>query len=136
MREPWNDLFRLHREMDRMFGGGGARTASVYPALNLYDDGESYVVRAEVPGVNADSLDISATGQVLTISGERTEGAKVEGASYHRREIDHGSFSRSLNLPEPINPDKIQAAYSNGVLEVMMPRAEEARPRQIKVKSA
>ncbi len=135
--DVFDEMSRLNREMNRLFGRShdGGR-AGVYPPLNVYDDGESFVVRAEIPGIATESIEIQATGDALTIKGERQREKPDEKASFHRREREHGVFSRSLNLTQPINPDKVQASYKLGVLEVVLPKAEEARPRKIGVTAA
>lgn len=135
-RPSWfDDAKRWHREMDRLFRGFGEPVLhrGVYPLINLYDDIEGFRVRAEVPGLDKESLDITATSDTLTIKGERRK-AEPENVSYHRRERDYGTFSRSLRLPEPINPDKVNAVYRNGVLDISLPRSEEAKPRKVVVK--
>lgn len=132
----WSEMSRLSREMDRLFGEAKATSSpGVFPPLNLYDDGESIVVRAEVPGIEPKDLEISATMNALTIKGERKPSEADARASIHRRERNHGTFRRSLNLPQEINPDKVHASYKLGVLEIMLPKAEEAKPRKIAVKS-
>lgn len=132
----WNEMSRLSREMDRLFGEARSTSGSgVFPPLNLYDDGESLVVRAEVPGIDPSDLELSATMNSLTIKGERKRPDFDDKASVHRRERSHGTFSRSVNLPQEIEPDKVQASYKLGVLEVMLPKAEEAKPRKIAIGS-
>lgn len=132
----WSQMDRLSREMDQLFGRTrGTAQVGVYPALNLYDDGESIVVRAEVPGMDPQELEINATGRALTIAGERKRPAVDEQASAHRRERGYGKFRRAISLPQEIDPDKVQASYKLGVLEVIMPKAEAAKPRKIEVTS-
>ena len=132
----WSEMSRLSREMDRLLGEASATSrASVFPPLNLYDDGESLVVHAEIPGIDPEDLEIDATMNALTIKGERKRSEVDEKASFHRRERSHGTFSRSINLPQEIDPDKVQASYKLGVLEIMLPKAEEAKPRKITVKA-
>lgn len=130
----WNEMSRLNRDMSMFFNEVPRRTGSgVYPHLNVYDDGESFIVRAEIPGIDPKDLDLKATADALTIKGERKPLQDNENASFHRREREHGVFSRSLSLAQPVNPDKIQASYKLGILEVILPKAEEARPRKIGV---
>lgn len=132
----WNEMSRLSREMDRLFGEASATSrAGVFPPLNIYDDGESLVVKAEVPGIDPANLEINATANALTIKGERKRPSTDDKASFHRRERSYGTFSRSVNLPQEINPDKVQANYEHGVLEIMLPKAEEAKPRKIEIRS-
>ena len=134
--EVWSQMDRMSREMDRLFGRtrSGAQVG-VYPALNLFDDGESIVLRAEVPGMDPGELEINATGKALSIVGERKRPEVDEQASAHRRERGYGKFRRAISLPQEIDPDKVQASYKLGVLEVIMPKAEAAKPRKIEVAS-
>ncbi|MFL5320648.1 MAG: Hsp20/alpha crystallin family protein, partial [Myxococcaceae bacterium] len=107
------------------------RSAGVFPQVNLFDDGTNFVVRAEMPGVNKDSLDVTVKGDQLALSGERV--VKVANASYHRREREGGKFSRTITLPEIIDGERIAATYKNGLLEVVLPRIPKAQPRKIQV---
>jgi len=130
----WSEMSRLSREMDRLFGEARvASRAGVFPPLNLYDDGESLIVRAEVPGIDPKDLEINATFNSLSIKGERKQPKADEQASFHRRERSYGSFSRTINLPQEIDADKVQASYKLGVLEVLLPKAEEVKPRKIEI---
>ena len=132
--DMWSEMSRLSREMDRLFGETrDVSRAGVFPPLNLYDDGESLVVRAEIPGVEAKDLEINATMNSLTVKGERRRAEVNEKAGYHRRERGYGTFNRSLSLPQEVDPDKIRASYKLGVLEVILPKAEAAKPRKIEV---
>jgi len=147
-RHGENDLFsqldRMQREMASLTTafrpGTGQELAAfrpeVYPPLNIYDDGESIIVRAEVPGVDPKAIDVEATGDTLTLRGERTLPEPGANASYHRRERDAGQFRRSLTLPKPVDNTKVMATCTNGVLEVRLPYAEEAKRRKITVKAS
>lgn len=129
---PFNELFRLQSEMNRLMRGvNNPFTATVMPPLNVYDDGSNYHVRAEVPGLDKDKLDIQVAGDVLTVKAERAE-EEVPG-SYHRRERSWSQFNRSLTLPDTIDVDNVRAQYKNGVLEIELPRAPESRPRKISI---
>lgn len=129
------EFARMRRDFDRLFGRRFfERTQAVFPAINIYDDGESYVARAELPGVSPGTLDITVTGNTLTLKGERTPFQAPEGASFHRRECDCGKFNRSFRLPEPIDSGKVVASFTNGVLELLLPRAETAQARKVTVK--
>ena len=134
----FSELADLRRQMDRLWEGatGGSRTAGagVFPLINVTEDKDAYRVRAELPGIKADELDITVTGKSLAIAGERKITDETEGARYHRREREAGSFRRMLSLPGPINSEKVEATCNNGILTVVLPKAEEAKPRQITVK--
>jgi HSP20 family protein len=107
----------------------------VFPLVNLTEDKDNYYVRAELPGVKADELDIQATANNLAISGERKIAAAAEGARYHRREREAGTFSRMIGLPGDIDTAKVNAQLQNGILTVVVPKAEVAKPKQITVSS-
>jgi HSP20 family protein len=109
------------------------RTAGVFPPVNIYDDGENFLVRAEIPGVDKKTLDIAVRGNQLTIRGERNIEPARDDASYHRRERSAGKFRRVVTLPERVDADKISAKYRNGVLEITLPRSPEARERRIEI---
>ena len=136
-REPGitDELYRLQREMDRMLGraAGAYGSCCVFPPLNIYDDGESYSIRAELPGVKPADLDVQATASTVTIKGERRRDPVDEKASVERRERDYGVFNRTFELASPIDADKISAKLEDGVLTIVAPKAADARPRQIKV---
>jgi len=128
----------LRREMDELFDrfafapALGARTA--FPALNLYETEEAYVLTAEVPGVAPEELEISLEGATVTLRGERKV-ASEEGASVHRSERPVGAFRRAIDLPVPIDGEKVEAVHRHGVLTLRLPKAPEHRPRQISVKA-
>jgi len=140
--EAYSQLDRVRRDMASMMSaarpwtaGSEAYRPEVYPLLNIYDDGETFVVRAEVPGIDPKTIDVEATGDTLTIRGERTLPEPGANASYHRRERDSGQFRRSFTLPKPIDNTKVMAGCVEGVLELRLPYAEEAKRRKITVKA-
>ena len=137
--EP-SDVDRLRQEVNRLFNffspGTESFASRVYPALNLTDDGDNFYVRAELPGVNPESLDISVVEERLLIRGERKIAPEEEKASYHRRERESGFFRRTMALPAKVDAAKVSAGMKNGILTVTLPRAEEAKPRKITVKTA
>jgi HSP20 family protein len=110
-------------------------SAGVFPLINLTEDKDKYYVRAELPGVKGDELDIQVTGKNLAISGERKIAAEGEGARYHRREREAGTFSRMIGLPGEVDADNVEANLENGVLSITVPKAEIAKPRQITISS-
>lgn len=107
---------------------------SVYPPVNVYGDNESYIVHAEVPGVDPKTLEVDVTGDTLSIRGERREPELGKGASYHRCERSFGTFRRSLTLPDRVDSSKVLAECHDGILEVRLPFAEEAKSRKVAVK--
>ena len=137
----FSELSRMQSDLSRLFGefdsqARGGYKASVYPPLNIYNDGESFIVRAELPGVDPKSLDLEVTGDTLTLRGERKLPDLEEGSSYHRRERDFGQFRRSFSLPERVDGSKVMASCGDGILEIRMPHAEEAKARKISVKAS
>jgi len=146
-----NLFFPAHQfrdEMDRLvnnfFGpqtnGGSAQprwgdAAAGFPALNVWEDGDTLYVEAEVPGVKSEDLDISVVGSDLTIRGQRRPQSH-EGVAYHRQERPVGEFTRVLRLPAEVDSAKVEASLSNGVLLIKLPKAEAAKPKKIKVATA
>ena len=126
--EKWN------REMNQLFGSSRTTArAGVFPPVNVYDRGDALVVKTEVPGLDPSAIEVNATMKSLTIKGERKHEESEEKRSYHRRERSQGFFSRSLTLPQEVDPDKVTAGYTDGVLEVVLPKAEESKPRKITI---
>jgi len=138
---PFEQLERIKRQMDWLSGGlsrglFGEPAAGVFPLMNVTEDKNNYYVRAELPGIKADELDISVTGDTLSISGERKLPAEDEKAQYHRRERESGNFSRIVSLPAQIDAGKVDARCTDGVLTVVLPKGEAAKPKQIAVKTS
>ena len=134
-----SDFDRLRQEVNRLFNVFSPCTepfaSRVYPALNLTDDGNNFYFRAELPGVKPESLDISVVEGQLLLRGERKIEPEEQKAGYHRRERESGFFRRTIALPARVDPGKVSAGMKNGVLTVTLPRAEEAKPRKIGVKT-
>lgn len=140
-RTPFGELERLKRQMDLLSEGvlGGALTGpsvGVFPLMNVTEDKDNYYIRAELPGIKSDELDISVTGDTLSIAGERKISEEKGDVKYHRREREAGKFSRIVNLPSQINTSKVDARCVDGLLSIVMPKAETAKQKQIVVKSS
>lgn len=105
------------------------------PAIEMYEKNNHFVVKAELPGVKKEDVDISITGDTLTIKGERKTSKEVKDEDYYRCESHYGSFSRSITLPAAVDPKKIEASYENGVLEVQLPKARESVPTKVEIKA-
>ncbi len=137
---PLEEMDRLRREVDRVFGeftaGGEPFASRTYPGVNITEDTDHYYVRGELPGVQAEDLDISVVEGRLLIRGERKLGTEDKGANYHRREREGGFFRRIIALPAKVNSEKVSAAIKNGVFTITLPKAEETKPRKIAVKTA
>ncbi|MGD8740951.1 MAG: Hsp20/alpha crystallin family protein [Desulfobacterales bacterium] len=134
IRSPWEELHRMRQQLDQMFDDTQSQrvSAGVFPLINLTEDKDNYYVRAELPGVKGDELDIQVTGNNLAISGERKIAAQ-EDARYHRREREAGKFSRIIALPGEVDTDKVEARLENGILSIVVSKAEIAKPKQISV---
>ena len=136
---PFADFDNLRREMLRVFDtiagrdGTSELPAGVFPPLNVTQDDNNFYIRAEVPGVKAADLSISALRNRVSIVGRREIPKENDKVSYHRKERAEGEFSRSVSLPAEVVADKVEARYADGVLTLTLPKAEEAKPRQIAV---
>jgi len=136
--KTFRDFDRFQRQMDELYGAlsGGALpmpSAGVFPLTNATEDSDNYYVRAELPGVKSEDLDIQVTAKGISISGERKIPVEGNNVKYHRREREAGKFSRSINLPDDIDVDKVDAKLENGILTMTIPKAEKTKPRQITV---
>jgi HSP20 family protein len=137
---PFSELETLQRRMSRLFEesfgpGLGSWRPGVYPLVNLTEDQDNLYVRAELPGIKPEALEITVHGGNLILRGERQIPTEEKQVNYHRRERESGYFRRVLRLPLPMPPDKVEAAYKNGILTITLPKPEEAKPRQIQVKA-
>ncbi len=139
---PMRDIFDAHRRFDTLFNDffAPARTASEEeglwnwnPAVDVFDDDETIVVKAELPGVDKDQITVDVQGRILTLKGERSSDQEAKEKNYYRRERTYGRFERSFTLPAEVDPDAIKAEYKDGVLKVMVPKPEEQKPKQITV---
>ena len=132
---PFEEIDRIRQRVNELSRASYERPyAGVFPLINLTENKDNYYIRAELPGVQADALDIQATGNSIAISGERKIADRTGTARYHRREREAGKFSRMLDLPGEINADKVMASLADGILSVVIPKAEKAKPKQIAVK--
>jgi len=135
VKNPFEELERMKSQMEKLFQGSHDKQgAGVFPLTNMTEDKDNYYVRAELPGLKTDDLDISVTGNNLAVSGERKIVEESREAKYHRREREAGKFSRVIRLPGQINTEKIEAKLVDGVLTIVLPKAEETKPKQIIVK--
>jgi HSP20 family protein len=137
--DPWGGFGVLRREMDDLFERFGVLRPALaarhaFPAVNLYETDDAYVLTAEVPGLAPEDLEISLEGSTVTLRGERKLTSE-EGASVHRSERPSGAFRRAIDLPVPIDAEKVDALHRHGVLTLRLPKAPEHRPRQITVKA-
>src|SRR3954451_13641362 len=139
--EPVRELTSLQSEMNRLFntffdtpttGNGNARRW--IPAMDLVETDEHFVLKADLPGLTEDDVDIEVEDNVLTVSGERKAEHEDKREGYVRVERSYGSFRRSLTLPEGVDPEAVSASFDNGVLEVRIPKPEERKPRRVAIR--
>src|SRR5918996_1307069 len=140
--EPFRELHSLQNEMNRLFssvfdeprgGNGGAVARRWMPAMDLVETGDHFVLRADLPGMTEDDVKIEFEDGTLTVSGERRSEHEASDEGYYRVERAFGSFSRSLTLPQGIDPEAVSARFDRGVLEVSIPKPEERKPRRIEI---
>jgi len=138
--EPMGLLEQLRREMERMYGDRGSSdeaniaTASDWvPAVDIKEDKDSFIIKADLPGIDPKDIEVHAEGGMLTIRGERESEKKEERTGYKRIERSYGSFFRRFTLPDTADTDKITAKGNNGVLEIRIPKHEKLQPRKITV---
>jgi HSP20 family protein len=139
--EPARELQTLQHEVNRLFGSvfdaptgdGNGGSRRWIPAMDLVEEGDHYVLRADLPGLSEDDVKVELEDDVLTISGERKSEHEERKEGYHRVERASGRFSRALTLPQGVDPDGIEAHFKNGVLEVRVPKPEERKPRRVAI---
>lgn len=134
--DPVREIDRLQREMNRLFEGTTSSGRRGYPAVNIWSNPEAAAVTAELPGYDPGDVDISIVGEMLTIKGRRQQPELNNGDHYHRRERAYGDFERSLRLPFAIDSNKVEANFKNGMLQILLPRAEEDKPKKIEIKTS
>ena len=140
--EPFRELATLRDRMDRLFdqysrgwGADEGLTTSLWnPPVDVYETNESIVIKADLPEVAPNDVDIAVQGNTLTVRGGRKRESEIHEKDYHRVERSYGTFARSFTLPATIDADKIEANFSQGVLKINLPKREESKPKQVKVK--
>lgn len=137
---PLRELSNLRREMEDLWGDlVGEREflpmrGEWMPALDVSETKDSLIVKAEVPGMEPKDIDISLSGDLLTIKGEKKQKTEEKKESFHRIETRYGAFSRTIRVPVSVNSDKIEASYDKGVLKIVLPKKEEIKAKQIEIK--
>lgn len=146
---PFMDLTRWERDMDRIMEGFFDRRMRPWwperwsrrevmeleaPAVDLFEDKNEIVIKAELPGMEKENVEVKLTDHMLTIKGEKKKEEEVKEENYYRSERSYGSFIRTLELPADVHADKVKASFKNGVLEVRLPKTEEAKTKEVKVK--
>jgi HSP20 family protein len=140
--EPLRELNSLQSEMNRLFNTvfdtpsnapGGNVLRRWMPAMDLVESGDHFVLRADLPGMSEDDVNIEFEDGTLTVSGERKAEHEETNEGFHRVERSFGSFSRSLTLPQGIDPEAVTAGFDRGVLEIRIPKPEQRKPRKIAI---
>ena len=139
--DPYREMSSLQDRMNRIFGGGLARRerdeemslGAWIPPVDIVEEKDRILLTAELPGFQEKDIEIQMEGGVLTLRGERRSEAEKEGKTYHRMERSYGQFVRSFTLPNNVDRENIKANFHNGLLEIELPKSEEAKPRQIKI---
>lgn len=141
--EPLRELSSLQNEMNRLFGtvfdqpgGGQGALRRWMPAMDLVETGDHFVLRADLPGMAEEDVKIEFEDGTLTVSGDRRAEHESNGEGYYRAERAFGAFSRSLTLPQGVDPEAVTAAFDRGVLEVRIPKPEERKPKRISIGAA
>ncbi len=139
---PFRDFERMRRDMDRLWGSffegslkkGTDGEAQWLPSLDISETSNDLVVKAELPGMDPKDIDISLNDGMLTIKGERKQEKQEKEENYHLIERSYGSFCRSVKLPKEVKHDKVKASFRNGVLKIVLPKSEESKKKEVKVK--
>ena len=138
--DPFREVGDFQSELNRVFDGFFGRTGTMpggdrvwAPAVDMYETKDDLVVTAELPGVNEKEVQLSITGDVLSLRGERTLNQDTSQENFHRGERWYGRFERHLSLPISVQADKVKATYRDGVLTITLPKAEEIKPKSIKI---
>jgi HSP20 family protein len=139
--EPFEGLTSLRRDMDRLFEDFMGRAPSRMgdgigePAVEVADTPEAVIVKAQMPGVSKDHLQVDVTDDILTLKGEMKEEETKEEKNYHRREFRYGRFARSIHLPAAVQSDRATAQLKEGILEVRIPKSDKSKARQIRIQT-
>jgi HSP20 family protein len=138
--EPMREMITLREAMDRLFNDAftpslGASGGWQAPAVDLYQTEDEVVVKASLPGLKSDDVQISVTGDMLSLKGEFRQEEEKKERAYHLREQRYGSFERTFALPTAVVSDKAKAEFENGILTITLPKAEEVKPKMITVKA-
>jgi len=138
--DPLREMSEVRSLMDRAFDDFFSRSPVTYNGMgsvevNLVQTDDDLVVKASIPGVKPEDINISISGDTLTLRGEIKEDEEYKNANYHIKEMRQGSFSRTMTLPVKVDADKAKAEFENGVLRLTMPKAEEVKPKTITVKA-
>jgi HSP20 family protein len=140
--DPFREISTLQERMNRLFSEVARRSpvaeeemvqGAWIPPVDIFETGDSIVIKAELPGISKEDITLEVKENTLTIKGEKKFEKDVKEESYHRVERSYGAFQRAFSLPGTVQQDKVKAKFRDGILEITIPKAEEAKPKQIKV---
>jgi len=132
----FSEMEKLRREMNNLFSNYGSTTgSSTYPLMNVYDDKDNILVSAELPGLTKEHVNITFSDGTLMVSGKQQPLAKAKGMTVVRKERSEGDFEKSLRVPTKIKQEAIKASFSNGILSITLPKAEEVKPKTIAIEA-
>ena len=138
--DPFNDVLKLNTAMDQLLNSAFVpsfmRTSPASLPIDVIENDDAFIVKAVIPGINPQDLDIQVSDQVVTLRGQWQESAAPQGATFHLRERATGRFERTFQLPLPVNTDAVEAQYEYGILTLTLPKAEVVKPRRITVQTA
>lgn len=134
--DPFREMERMERNWGNLLTGLARPRVAKFPPVNIFTSENDVIVTSEIPGVNPDDIDLSVTGDILTIKGKRPQPELKEGQSWQRRERSGGEFYRTIQLPFDVDSGHVEAGYTKGILRITLPRAESEKPRKISVKTA
>jgi HSP20 family protein len=135
MMDPWQEMSRLQDRMNRLFDDAAPGGPRLFPAVNLWTNEDTAFITAELPGLDSNDIKLSVLDQTVVVEGNRNPEKLPEGETYHRQERGFGAFKRSIQLPFPLNTEKVNAQFKNGVLTISLPRAEKDKPKRIAIQS-
>jgi len=135
---PIREMLDLRDDFDRFIDRFFSKDFDLWEGprafdVDIYEDAENIIIKAEIPGVNKEDISVSLTDDTVTISGKKAEEKKIEKENYYRKEIRTGSFSRSFTLPSTVDREKVKATYKNGILEIVLPKAEKEKSKEVKI---
>lgn len=133
LSETMPEMLNLQREMNRLFSTMGQKSPTEYPAVNIWEKSGAAMITAELPGIDAEKLDISVSGDTVTISGAALQETPAGETTYLRQERGSGSFKRNIQLPFQIDAQDVEARYEKGILVIALPRVKEDLPKKIKI---
>ncbi|MFN4226747.1 MAG: Hsp20/alpha crystallin family protein [Candidatus Ratteibacteria bacterium] len=136
---PLREMLDIKDDFDRLIDRFFSKDFEIWEGpkafdVDIYEDEDNIVLKAEIPGVNKEDISVSLTEDTVTISGRKEEEKKIEKENYFRKEIRTGTFSRSFTLPCSVDREKVKASYKNGVLEIVLPKSEKEKEKEVKIK--